>query len=75
MTTTYKVNTDLTKPTEDGVFRVGLIATITRYIDIQAPSQEAANAEAERLYHEGGPNQYNWEEGAEEFESVFEADI
>mgnify|MGYP004461051291 FL=1 len=75
MTTTYKVNTDLAKPTEDGVYRVGVTATITRYIDIKAPSQEAANAEAERLYHEEGPNQYDWEEDAEEFESVFDADI
>ena len=75
MTTTYKVNTDLTKPTEDGVFRVGVIATITRYIDIQAPSQESAHAEAERMYHEKGTNQYDWEEDVEEFESVFDADI
>ena len=75
MTTTHKVNTDLAKPTEDGVFRVGVMATITRYIDIQASSQEVANAEAERLYLEVGAEYILWSEESEEFESVFDADI
>jgi|TARA_R110001592_G_scaffold151176_9_gene377485 hypothetical protein len=76
MSETYKGNyTNLAQPTEEGVYRVGVISTITRYIDIKASSQEDAKAEAERIYNEEGTEEQEWIEDAEELESLFDADI
>ena len=78
MTTTYKVKTNPAETTEDGVYRVCVTATINRYIDIQAPSQEIANDEAKRMYLKqfyAGTKQYDWEKDPERFEGVFDVDI
>ena len=66
--------TNLAQPAEEGVYRVGVVTTVTRYIDIKAPSQE----EAIRYYHEEIHSRDDWKwdvEEEEEFDHVFEADI
>jgi hypothetical protein len=73
-----EVKTNPDETTEEGVYRVCVTATINRYIDIQAPSQDFANEKAKRMYLKqfyAGTNQYDWEKDPEQFESVFDADI
>jgi len=73
-----EVKTNPAETTEDGVYRVCVTATINRYIDIQAPSQDFANEKAKGMYLKqfyAGTNQYDWEKDPEQFESVFDADI
>ena len=70
--------TNLAQPVEEGVYRVGVVTTVTRYIDIKAPSQEEANEEAKRYYFEEIHSRDDWKwdvEEEEEFDHVFEADI
>ena len=70
--------TNLAQPVEEGVYRVGVVTTVTRYIDIKAPSQEEANEEAKRYYFENIHSRDDWKwdvEEEEEFDHVFEADI
>jgi len=70
--------TNLAQPAEEGVYRVGVVTTVTRYLDVKASSQEEANKEAKRYYDEEIHSRDDWKwdvEEEEEFDHVFEADI